>query len=121
MVKHILQLILITFIPALELRASIPFGILNDKINMHFIPVFFICVIANFFLGIIFYWLLDVFVKYLCRFPRFDRLYQKKLVSSQKKIQKIVDKYGELGVAIFIGIVIFQKCDIFPCSYAAIM
>ena len=102
MVLNTLNLILITFIPALELRARIPIGIL--KYQMHFISVFFICVIANFILGIVFYLLLDQIVKLLCRVPFIDRLYQKKLVSAQKKIQKLVDKYGELGVAIFIGI-----------------
>lgn len=102
MILNALKLIAITLIPALELRASIPMGILEYKI--HYIPVFLICVIANFILGIVFYLLLEQIVKLLRRVPFLDRLYQKKLVSSRKKIQKIVDKYGELGVAIFIGI-----------------
>ena len=102
MFRNTLKLILITFIPALELRASIPVGIL--KFEMNFVSVFFICVIANFILGIVFYLLLDQIVKLVCRVPFIDRLYQKKLVSAQKKIQKLVDKYGELGVAVFIGI-----------------
>ncbi|MBW2964479.1 hypothetical protein KY363_03390, partial [Candidatus Woesearchaeota archaeon] len=57
MIKEILILTLITFIPALELRASIPYGIL--KMHMHWLDVFLICVIANIILGIIIYFLLD--------------------------------------------------------------
>jgi len=102
MILKLLNLMGITLIPALELRASIPVGIHAYKIN--FVAVFFICVIANFFLGIAFYFILDQFVKLLCRISAFNRLYQKLLLRSQKKIQRFVDKYGELGVAIFIGI-----------------
>jgi len=102
MLLNSVKLILFTFIPALELRFSIPVGIMTY--NMHFIPVFLICVIANFILGIVFYLLLDQIVKLLCMIAFIDRLYQKKLVASQKKIKKFVDKFGELGVAIFIGI-----------------
>ena len=102
LIKRIIKLILVTFIPALELRASVPLGICIYKMN--FIAVFFICVIANFLLGIAFYFLLDQFIKLLCRNKSLDNLYQKLLVRSQKKIQPFVDKYGELGVAIFIGI-----------------
>ena len=102
MILTLLKLVGITFIPALELRASIPIGIHVYKMN--FVAVFFICVIANFLLGIIFYWVLDQFAKLLCRNSAFNRLYQKVLLRNQKKIQQIVDKYGELGVAIFIGI-----------------
>lgn len=102
MILKLLKLVGITLIPALELRASIPFGIHIYK--MDFVTVFFICVIANFFLGIAFYFVLDQFVKLLCRISAFNRLYQKQLLRSQKKIQRFVDKYGELGVAIFIGI-----------------
>ena len=43
-------------------------------------------------------------MKLLCRNEAINRLYQKVLLRSQKKIQRVVDKYGELGVAIFIGI-----------------
>ena len=102
MIAKIIKLILITFIPALELRASIPVGIV--KFGMHFIAVFLICVTANFVLDIIFYLALDQFVKFLCKNRSFNRFYQKWLGHSQKKIQKFVDRYGELGVAIFIGI-----------------
>ena len=98
----ILQLILITLIPALELRASIPYGILNT--NLHWLVVFMVCVIANIVLGILVYYFLDkiIFVIKKIKFiEKFWDMYVKKI---QKKIHKAVEKYGEFAVAVFIGI-----------------
>ncbi|MBW2966898.1 hypothetical protein KY362_00270, partial [Candidatus Woesearchaeota archaeon] len=60
MIREILELIFITFLPFLELRASIPYGIL--KLQMNWIDVFIICVITNVLLGILIFFLLDKFV-----------------------------------------------------------
>jgi uncharacterized membrane protein len=102
MISEILQLILITFIPALELRASIPYGIL--KLDMHWVDVFIICVIANIILGILVYFLLDKLVHLVIRIGWIGRLYNKIVVRTQKRIHPYVEKYGEIGVALFIAI-----------------
>jgi uncharacterized membrane protein len=34
----------------------------------------------------------------------FDRPYQRLLIRNQHKVEKLVDKWGELGIAIFIGV-----------------
>ena len=47
---EIFKMIAITFIPTLELRASIPYGIFGT--DLHWFNVFIICVIANFIIGI---------------------------------------------------------------------
>ncbi len=100
--KKILYLIGWTFVPALELRASIPIGILTYKMDV--VKVVVTCILANIALGIVFYFLLDTVVKFLRKMEWFERLYQKLLLRAQHKIQKFVDRWGELGVAIFIGI-----------------
>ncbi len=100
--KQVLYLIGWTFIPALELRASIPIGIINYKMNITDVVV--TCVLANIALGILFYFMLDTVMKLFRRMEWFERIYQKMLVRAQRKIQKFVDKWGELGIAIFIGI-----------------
>ena len=100
--REILWLIGLTFVPALELRASIPVGIL--KFGMNPVTVIAICVVSNIVLGVVFYLLLDTVIKYMRRNERFDALYRKFLLRAQKKIQRMVDRWGELGVAIFIGI-----------------
>jgi len=102
MVNNIIQLILWTLVPFLELRASIPYGILVLK--EHWLFVYIICVIANIFLGLILYLFIDLIIKIVTRFGFLKRIYDYYVTKTQKKIEKYVDKYGELGVAVFIGI-----------------
>ena len=100
--NEILNLIWITFLPFLELRASIPYGIF--KTNLHWSIVFLICVITNIILGAIIYPLLNKIIQIATKIKVIDRIWQKYIEKMQKKINKYVDKYGELAVAIFIGI-----------------
>jgi len=98
----VILLILITLIPALELRASIPFGILST--NMHWTYVFTICVITNILLGPLVYVILDKFIHIFLKIKLFDKVYRKYIEKTQKKIKPHVEKYGILGLAVFIGI-----------------
>lgn len=98
----ILELIAITLLPFLELRASIPYGIL--KLGMPWYYVFIICVITNIILGLLIFFLLDKFVHLIIRIKPLGKLYHKSVERTQKRIHKAVEKWGELGVAIFIGI-----------------
>lgn len=100
--NDILQLILITFLPALELRGSIPFGIL--KTDLSWMTVFIICVIANIIVGIIIYIILDKVVHLFFHLKWFHTLYHKSVERAQRKLHPYVEKYGTIGLAIFIGI-----------------
>jgi len=102
MLYSILELIVITFLPFLELRASIPYGIL--KLNMHWLPVFIICVITNIVLGLIIFFLLDKCVHIVVKIKPLGKIYNKLVERTQKKIKKPVERWGELGVAAFIGV-----------------
>ena len=102
MLNQLLYLTFITFLPFLELRVSIPYGI--NVLKMAWPNVFIICVIANIILGILIYFLLDKFVHFFLRYKIFSTPYNKIVLKTQKNIQKYVDKYGELGVALFIGV-----------------
>ena len=62
--NEILKMIAITFIPTLELRASIPYGIFGT--NSHWFMVFIVCVIANFIIGIMIFIFLDWIIKIMC-------------------------------------------------------
>ena len=86
----------------LELRASIPYGI--NIAHMNWLLVFIIVVIINIFLGLAVYIILDKFIHLFLVFRPIDKLYQKYVEKTQHKIQKYVDKYGEIGVALFIAI-----------------
>ena len=61
MINDILWLIAITFLPFLELRASIPYGIIST--NLHWFTVFLICVLVNIFVGILIYFILDFLIR----------------------------------------------------------
>ncbi len=102
MLSEIITLVLFTLLPFLELRASIPYGILVLK--MHWPAVFLICVTANILLAPALYIFLDKFVHLFLKIKTLNRMYQKYVDKTQKKIHKYVDKYGTLGIAVFIGI-----------------
>lgn len=97
-----LQIIAVTFLPFLELRASIPYGILALK--MHWLPVFIIAVAANIILGLLIYFFLDKIIHIFLRVKPIDRVYRKYVEKIQNKVHKYVEKYGEFAVAVFIGI-----------------
>ena len=99
----IIVLTIITFIPLLELRASIPAGIfVLGKESWLF--VFVVCVIANILIGIIIFVLLDKIVFLIKKFKSIENLYNRYVERTQKKLHPLVEKYGELAVAVFIGI-----------------
>ena len=114
MIHKILILILITLIPALELRASIPLGILKGKLEifnltlqgfgLNPITVFFICVITNIFLGILVYLILNYFMHYFLQFRSFEKVYANRIEKTQRKIKPYIEKYGWFGIALFIAI-----------------
>ncbi len=102
MLMDILILIGITFLPFLELRASIPYGILST--DLHWSVVFLICAAANIILGPIIYITLDKFIHLFFYIPYVKKIYDHYVVKTQHKIHRGVEKYGEWAVLFFIGI-----------------
>ncbi|MBW6457966.1 MAG: small multi-drug export protein [FCB group bacterium] len=98
----ILQVILITLIPTLELRASLPYAILVLGMPWH--TAFLLVVIVNIILGPIVFFALRAFLHLVIKIPFFHRLYERSLHKVQTKVRPKVDKYGEIGLALFIGI-----------------
>lgn len=102
MQNQILILIGLTLLPFLELRASIPYGVLSTDLN--WMLVFFICVLTNIILAPIVYFLLDKAVHLFFFIKPFKKVYDYYITKTQKKIHNYVEKYGELGVALFIAV-----------------
>lgn len=98
----ILIIILLTLLPALELRASIPYGILISQ--MHWLTVFLICVVVNAILGPVVYVLIDKFIHVFLRVKHLEKLWDRTVERTQRRIHKYVEKYGVFGLSIFIGI-----------------
>lgn len=114
MLLKVLILVLVTFLPFLELRASIPLGILSSKVKIFGLTlqgfglnwqlVFLICVIANIILGPLVYIFLNKFVHYFLRYKLFAKYYHKKIEKTQQKIRPYIKNYGTFGIALFIGV-----------------
>ena len=114
MLQQILILIGLTFTPFVELRLSIPVGILQGSIHlpfgieltgmgMNWLLVAGICIVSNIILGIILYHVFELLDSWLRR-SFMKKAYIRFSNKSHKKIHKFVEKYGVLGVAVFIGL-----------------
>jgi uncharacterized membrane protein len=104
-------LVLITLIPALELRASIPIGIYYGStawgIERGALPwpvVVLVCVVANIVLGWGVFAMMGPVFRLLEHLTWFRRRFEPILLRTQARLKPYVDKYGEFGVAVFIGI-----------------
>ncbi|MCF7832678.1 MAG: small multi-drug export protein [Candidatus Marinimicrobia bacterium] len=100
--NDLIQVILVTMIPTLELRASLPYAIL--VLEMPWFTAFLLVVVINIILGPIVYFALRFFLNIVIKIPLFNSLYERSLHKVQTKIQPKVEKYGEWGLALFIGI-----------------
>lgn len=106
MIRALLLLVLITFIPALELRASIPLGVFEPNLRAVFTwpVVLAICVAANAVLGWLVYEIMGPFFSLLRRWRWFDTRVWPRLERTRHKVHPYVEKYGTMGLAIFIGV-----------------
>ena len=97
-----LCIVLLTLVPALELRASIPYGILVADEN--WLVVAAVAIAANIVLGPVVFFVLDKFMHLLLRIPLVDGLWNRMILKTQRKIHPLVEKYGVLGLSAFIGV-----------------
>lgn len=114
MIKEVLILAGIMFLPFVEIRLAIPVGVLTGVMNLPFgitlrgfgfspLFVFFLACLAGFCLAFVLFNLLHVLDTPL-RKSRFSRKYVLLLDKMQRKIKPYVDKYGLWGLAIYISL-----------------
>ena len=99
--QSIVYIALLTLLPGLELRLSIPAGI---ALGLSWPVVFAVAVIVNAFLGVAVYFALDTILPFVLRIKFFDSLYKRIVIRTQKKAAPYVDRYGLLGIALFVAI-----------------
>lgn len=104
MLQAILILTAITLIPALELRASIPWGILQMREEISWPVAVLICTVANIVLGWLVFLVLGPVFTFVRKWPWFDRKIWPIMERARHKIHPYVERYGEIGIAVFIGI-----------------
>ncbi len=102
MLIDIMFIFLITMVPTLELRASIPYGILSAGI--HWGGVFLVAVISNIILTVLVWWFVNYFMDYFLMIKFVRKIYNKVVVRTRRKLEPYIEKYGVLGLALFIGV-----------------
>ncbi|MFH1234957.1 MAG: small multi-drug export protein [Candidatus Diapherotrites archaeon] len=106
---------LVSMFPFTELRFGIPLGIFDGKVALPFgfelqgfglplLPVFLVAVLANIFIGIMVFFLLDKTVHLFLRLKFVEKIYNFFVKRVQRKSKKYVEMYGGLGLALFIAI-----------------
>ena len=100
--NDILNISWITFLPFLELRASIPYGLVATE--LHWSVVFLIGAGANILLGILLYLVIGKIAYFATKNPFLRGLYGRYVERTQRRIKPLVDKHGEWALAVFIGI-----------------
>ena len=104
MITAILLLAGITLVPALELRASIPYGLFGMRDILSWPVVVLICLITNIILGWLVFLVMAPVFNLFRKWNWFDTRIWPILEKTRHRIHPYVEKYGELGVALFIGI-----------------
>jgi uncharacterized membrane protein len=110
LLKVVVLLTVITLIPALELRASIPFGIFGNARwgipagVLDWPGVVLVCVASNIVLGWVVFLAMGPAMRLMDRFPWFARKAEPWLDRARRKLHPYVEKYGTIGVALFIGV-----------------
>lgn len=106
MLLQILFLCCLTCLPLLELRASIPYGFFSackDVVPWYWVSL--ICITANVFVGMaVFEILLPTLVWVRNHWAWFNDKFWPHIAKRQEKLRPSVEKYGEWGLAIFIGV-----------------
>lgn len=104
MVKAILILAAMTFVPALELRASIPYGLGVYEATLGTVTTVLVCLLANVALAPMVWLFLDKGVHILLRVGWIASLYERVVARAREKVHVYVERYGTMGLALFIGV-----------------
>lgn len=102
-VQHVLWLVLLTFVPTLELRMSIPVGILGMD-DIPWLVVAAICIASNIVLAPMVWIFVHHIMKYFLRVGFIKKIYDWLVVRTQRKVEPYVERWGTLGLALFIGV-----------------
>jgi uncharacterized membrane protein len=97
----ILFAIFLCILPIAELRGGIPFAIFN---GIDPIIAFVICVVSNALVGPLVFLFLSTFHKLFSKWEPYNRLFEKFVTRARNKLHKEVEKYGYIGIAIFVAI-----------------
>jgi uncharacterized membrane protein len=96
-----LEVILLSILPISELRGGIPLAIVY---GISPLAAFLVCTLANILIVPIIFIFLDTLNKLFLKIPFYNRFFHHFLERSRHKIHRQVEKYGYLGLMIFVAI-----------------
>ena len=97
----LINTIILSLLPISELRGGIPYGVAS---GLSFQLVFIVSVLANIAVIPLVFLFLDKINSLLLGIQWYNRFFYKNLARAQHKIHKSVEKYGYLGLMIFVAI-----------------
>lgn len=100
--QTIFWLVILTLAPTLELRASIPYGLIEG--SMPATMVVAICILVNILLAPVVWVFLDKGIHLFLRVRWIEDLYRKIVMRARDNLHPYVERWGTLGLALFIGI-----------------
>ncbi len=104
MLRQILLLFLFTLIPTLELRYSIPHGFVLYRDTLGPALIVGVCLLANIALAPLVWLFVRYVVDLFLRVAWIDRIYQAVVTRAAARLSPYLDKWGTLGLALFIGV-----------------
>lgn len=93
--------IIISMLPIAELRGGIPYALHN---GVDIFTAYIVCVGANLMAFPLVYLFLGIFHKQFLKISLYEKLFDKFVERTRKKVQKDIDKYGFWGLMVFVMI-----------------
>ena len=91
----------LSFLPISELRGGIPFAMAN---GFPWYVAFLYCVMINMMVAPVCWIFLATFHKIFLKMKWYEKFFDKFIMRARKKLHKGVEKWGWLGIALFVGI-----------------
>jgi len=101
MIDSLLRGIILSVLPVSELRGGIPTAFLGGT---DIFLAFIVCVIANILIIPVVFFFLKFINHALLKVKWYEKIFTRTIERSRKKINDNVDKYGYLGLMIFVAI-----------------
>ncbi len=100
--QHVLVVsALLSLLPISELRGAIPYAVANSIPPLF---AYFYCVAFNSLVGPFFYIFVSTVHRFMIRFSWYSRIFNRFIEKARMKISDKVDRYGYLGIMLFVAI-----------------
>jgi len=102
MLEHVIWMVVLTFLPTLELRASIPYGCLVGQVPWTIVAP--LCIVTNFLLAPLVWLFVHHVMGIFLKIGFIARIYDWIVKRTQRKVEPYVKRFGTIGLALFIGV-----------------